>query len=30
MIRDTIDRCFDLQERLLDTSDDRLLGRPEG
>ncbi len=28
-IRDTIDRCFDLQERLLGVSDDGLLGRPE-
>jgi hypothetical protein len=29
LIRDTIDRCFDLQERLLGISDDGLLGRPE-
>ena len=28
-IRDTIDKCFDLQERLLGVSDDGLLGRPE-
>ncbi len=28
-IRDTIDQCFDLQERLLGVSDDGLLGRPE-
>lgn len=29
LIRDTIDQCFDLQERLLGVSDDGLLGRPE-
>ncbi len=28
-IRDVIDRCFDLQERLLGVSDEGLLGRPE-
>jgi hypothetical protein len=27
-IRDTIDRCFDLQERLLNLRDGRLLGLP--
>lgn len=29
LIRDTIDRCFDLQEHLLASPDDRLLGQPE-
>ena len=28
-IRDTIDQCFDLQESLLDISDEDLLGQPE-
>lgn len=28
LIRDTIDRCFDLQERLLASPDDCLLGQP--
>jgi hypothetical protein len=28
-IRAVIDRCFDLQERLLGVSDEGLLGRPE-
>jgi hypothetical protein len=28
-IRYTIDRCFDLQERMLGVSDEGLLGRPE-
>jgi hypothetical protein len=29
LIRDIIDHCFDLQERLLAVSDDGLLGGPE-